>query len=635
MSDYIHHECGIALIRLLKPLEYYVARYGNIFYGLNKLHLLMQKQHNRGQDGAGVAILKLDLEPGRRFIYRYRSNHASPIQDIFNSIGNVVREIQKNNPQNLPDVHWMKSNIDALGELYMGHLRYGTFGKNNVLNLHPLVRENNWMTKNLVLAGNFNMTNVDELFNKLIDLGQYPVETSDTVTILEKIGHFLDEENEQLYRRFKEKGYPKRAVTHEIAKNLNVAKILQRSAKYWDGGYVIAGMFGHGDAFVMRDPSGIRPAFWYSDEEIVVVTSERPVIQTALNVNYSSIQEIKPGHALIIKKNGKISEKKFRNPEPARSCSFERIYFSRGTDQDIYRERKKLGQLLAPSVLKTINFDLENTVFSYIPNTAVDAYHGLIEALQSFCNEVKSEKLIQLHLENGFTPENVKKILMLKPRAEKVAVKDVKLRTFITQDSQRDDLAGHVYDITYGSIREGLDNLVILDDSIVRGTTLRQSIIRILDRLGPRMIVVASSAPQIRYPDCYGIDMAKITDFIAFKAVIALLKETRQEYIINEVYRKCKEQESLPRERLVNHVKEIYNPFTPERISEKIAGLVTPADCNAKVRIVFQTIENLHHACPGHLGDWYFTGDYPTHGGNKVVNRAFINYIEGRNIRAY
>lgn len=633
MSDFIHHECGIALVRLLKPLEYYLSKYGSVFYGLNKLHLLMQKQHNRGQDGAGIATIKFDLEPGRRFIYRSRSNHQSPIQDIFNSIGNSLRDLEERNPQNFLDVAWLKTHIEALGELYLGHLRYGTYGKNNVLNLHPLVRENNWMTKNLVLAGNFNLTNVDELFNKLIDLGQYPVETSDTVTILEKIGHFLDEENEELYWKFKDKGFAKRAITHEIARNLNVQRILRKSAKYWDGGYVIAGMFGHGDAFVLRDPAGIRPAFWYSDQEIVVVTSERPVIQTALNVGCDQVREVRPGHALIIRKNGKVLEKEVRKPETRKSCSFERIYFSRGSDRDIYRERKLLGRKLVPAVLRAIDFDLENTVFSYIPNTAIDAYYGLEEALHEYCDNLKAEKLMEAR--KGPNESEIRKILSLRPRVEKVAVKDVKLRTFITQDSQRDDLAGHVYDITYGSIREGIDNLVILDDSIVRGTTLRQSIIRILDRLGPRLIVITSSAPQIRYPDCYGIDMSRITDFIAFKAAIELLKETRQEQIINEVYRRCKDQEKLPKEKILNHVKGIYHPFTPERIAGKIAELVTPKNCNAKVRIVFQTIEDLHEASPGNLGDWYFTGNYPTPGGNKVVNKAFINYIEGRNTRAY
>ncbi len=633
MSDSIQHECGIALIRLLKPLEFYLAKYGTAFYGLNKLHLLMQKQHNRGQDGAGVACIKFDLEPGNKFINRIRSNDSAPIQHIFNKIGVCLKEIEDRNPQRLHDIQWLKNHTEMVGELYLGHLRYGTFGKNNILNIHPFVRENNWMTKNLVLAGNFNLTNVDELFEKLIDLGQYPVETSDTITILEKIGHFLDEENEELYYKFREKGFPKREITYEIAKNLNIQKILRRSAKSWDGGYVIAGLFGHGDAFVMRDPSGIRPAFYFKNDEVVVVTSERPVLQTAFNLPASAIHELGRGNALIIKRDGKVSEKSFVKQRENKACSFERIYFSRGTDIDIYRERKNLGKFLAPSILEAIDYDLENTVFSYIPNTAIDAYYGLIEEIDAFCDKIKIEKIVQAG--KGLTPEKLNEIFRLKPRAEKVAVKDLKLRTFITQDSQRDDLAAHVYDITYGSIRRGVDNLVVLDDSIVRGTTLKQSIIRILDRLGPKKIVISSSAPQIRYPDCYGIDMARITDFIAFKAAIELLKETRQEQIINEVYIKSKAQEKLPKEKMVNYVKEIYDPFSPTRIAAKISELLTPAACNARVQIIYQTIENLHAACPNHQGDWYFTGDYPTPGGNKVVTRAFINYIEGRNVRAY
>ena len=633
MSDFIHHECGIALVRLLKPLEFYLAKYGTAFYGLNKLHLLMEKQHNRGQDGAGVAAIKFDLEPGNRFIHRLRSNADSPIQDIFNKITKKLKDIEERYPQNLLDIDWLKHNVDFIGELYLGHLRYGTFGKNSTLSLHPFVRENNWLTKNLVIAGNFNLTNVDELFNKLIDLGQYPIETSDTITILEKIGHFLDEENEELYWKFKGQGFKKRQITFEIAKQLNVQKILRKSAKYWDGGYVIAGLFGHGDAFIMRDPSGIRPAFYFRNDEIVVVTSERPVIQTVLNVSIDTVKELKPGHALIIKKDGRISEKEFTKPLEKRSCSFERIYFSRGTDRDIYQERKKLGKFLAPGILKSIDYDLENTVFSYIPNTAIDAYYGLIEEIEHYCNRIKADRIVQAG--NDLSRAKIEEILKLQPRAEKVAVKDIKLRTFITQDSQRDDLTAHVYDITWGSIRPGLDNLVVLDDSIVRGTTLKQSIIRILGRLGPKKIVIASSAPQIRFPDCYGIDMAKIADFIAFKAAIELLRETHKEGIINSVYIKAKAQENLPKEKIVNYVKEIYEPFSPERIANKVGELVTPSDCSARVHIVYQTIEDLHRACPGHTGDWYFTGNYPTPGGNKVVNKAFINYIEGKNVRAY
>ena len=633
MSDFIHHECGIAVVRLLKPLEFYLSKYGTAFYGLDKLHLLMQKQHNRGQDGAGVACIKFDLEPGNKYISRIRSNANAPIQDIFHKAGQPIRDIAEHHPSQLNDIVYLKDKVEMLGELYLGHLRYGTYGKNNIRNIHPFVRENNWMTKNLVLAGNFNLTNVDELFEKLIDLGQYPIETSDTITILEKIGHFLDEENENLYRKFKLQGFPKREITFQIAKNLNVRNILQKAASTWDGGYVIAGLFGHGDAFVMRDAVGIRPAYYYFDDEIAVVTSERPVIQTALDVPFDKIHELTPGSALIIKKNGEITEESYRTPEVKKSCSFERIYFSRGTDTEIYRERKKLGKCLAPSILKSIDYDLENTVFSYIPNTAIDAYYGLIEEIDSFCDQVKVGKILESG--NSLTKEKLVEIFKLKPRAEKVAVKDLKLRTFITQDSQRNDLAAHVYDITYGSIRAGKDTLVVLDDSIVRGTTLKQSIFRILDRLGPKKIVIASSAPQIRYPDCYGIDMAKLSDFIAFKAAIELLKETHQENIINEVYRKSKAQEKFPKETIENFVKEIYNPFSPERISDKITQLLTPQNCKAKVQIVYQTIEDLHLSIPQHLGDWYFTGNYPTPGGNKVVNKSFINFIEGKNVRAY
>jgi len=633
MSDRINHECGIALVRLLKPLEYYLAKYGTATYGMNKLHLLMQKQHNRGQDGAGIASIKFDLEPGNKYISRQRSDSDSPIKDIFSSFHEQIQQVTENHPQRLRDVNWLKYHIDFIAELYLGHLRYGTFGKNSFMNIHPVLRENNWMTKNLVLAGNFNLTNVDELFEKLIDLGQYPVETSDTITILEKIGHYLDKENEDLYQKFKEDGFPKREITKQIAKRLDIQEILKNSAESWDGGYVIAGMLGHGDAFVMRDPNGIRPAFYYHDDEIVIATSERPVIQTTFNVSYESVQELKPGYALIIKRDGSIAEQQFREPLEKKSCSFERIYFSRGTDKDIYRERKNLGKFLTPAILRAIDYDLENTVFSYIPNTAIDAYYGLIEELDVFCNSIKKDRILEAR--GKFTPEELEAILKLAPRAEKVAVKDLKLRTFIAQDSQRDDLAAHVYDITYGSIRKGKDNLVVLDDSIVRGTTLKQSIFRILDRLEPKKIIIASSAPQIRYPDCYGIDMAKLSDFIAFQASIELLKESHLENVINDVYKKAKAQESFLKENIRNFVKEIYKPFTAQQISEKVSELLTPTTVRAKTEIIYQTIEDLHTACPNHTGDWYFTGNYPTPGGNKVVNRSFINYIERKNIRAY
>jgi len=633
MSDQIKHECGIALIRLLKPLEYYLAKYGTALYGLQKLHLLMQKQHNRGQDGAGIAGIKLDLEPGNKYISRLRSNSSTPIKEIFNKIYDDLQVIEHERPERLNDVNWLKKNIDFSGELFMGHLRYGTFGGNDVMNLHPFVRANNWMTRNLVLAGNFNMTNVDELFEKLIELGQYPVETSDTVTVLEKIGHFLDTENERIYKKYKQSGISKRDISHKIAEELDVKTILTESSQYWDGGYVITGMIGHGDAFVFRDPSGIRPAFYYADDEVIVATSERPPIQTAFNVPIDSINEIKPGHALIIKKNGTYSEERCKSELPRKACSFERIYFSRGTDADIYAERKKLGELLVPAVLSEIEHDVENTVFSYIPNTASAAFRGMVQQLNRHCVEVKKEKVLSAG--NNLNQEQLNEIFSTQLRVEEIAVKDMKLRTFITQDNQRNDLVTHIYDVTYGIVRPNQDTLVVLDDSIVRGTTLRNSIIRILDRLGPKHIVIASSAPQIRYPDCYGIDMAKLSDFIAFKAAISLLKETHQESIVNEVYKKCKAQENLPKESIINYVKEIYKPFSARQISEKIAAMITSPEINARVSVVYQSIEDLHHAIPNHKGDWYFTGDYPTPGGNKVVNKSFINFIEGRDERAY
>lgn len=633
MSEQIKHECGIAFIRLLKPLEFYLTKYGSSFYGLNKLYLLMEKQHNRGQDGAGIANIKFNLEAGLKFMNRNRSNSSSPIKDIFHEVYKEIDLVGEKTPQRLNDVNWLKRNIDFTGELFLGHLRYGTFGKNDIQTVHPFIRQNNWMTRNLIIAGNFNLTNVDELFNQLVDVGQHPVETSDTITVLEKIGHFLDEENEFLYRKFKEQNFSKKDISHLIAKDLNVEKILSNASKNWDGGYVMAGLMGHGDAFVMRDPTGIRPAFYYKDDEVVVAASERPVIQTSFNVEADSIKEVKPGYALIIKKNGEVSEKLINQPTERKSCSFERIYFSRGTDETIYNERKKLGKLLQPAIMKAIDYDLENTVFSYIPNTASVAFRGLAQELSRFCDQIKKEKIIQL--EGKFTEDELDKILSFEPRIEKVAVKDAKLRTFITQDKLRDDLVAHVYDITYGTIKKGVDNLVVIDDSIVRGTTLKQSILSILDRLGPKKIVIASSAPQIRYPDCYGIDMAKLNDFIAFSAAIQLLKDKNLSHIINEVYTKCKAQENLPSDQIINHVKDIYRPFKATQISEKISELLTPKHINAKVEIIYQTIEDLHEACPNDKGDWYFTGDYPTPGGNKVVNKSFINYIEGSNQRAY
>ena len=633
MSDAIKHECGIVLLRLLKPLEYYLAKYGTAFYGPDKMYLLMEKQHNRGQDGAGIGCIKFDMAPGTRYMHRIRSAKSNPIQDIFDQLNAKIEVAHKQNPERLRDVNWLKNNIDLSGELFIGHLRYGTFGQNAIEFTHPFLRENNWMSKNLMIAGNFNLTNVDELFDSLVNIGQHPNKTSDTITILEKLGHFLDDENEALYMKFKNEGYTKKEISPLIAKHLDLHCILSNSCKYWDGGYVVGGLLGHGDAFLMRDPAGIRPAYYYRDDEVIVVTSERPVIQTAFNVPRESIKEVKPGHALIIKKDGEFSEVECKKPTARKACSFERIYFSRGTDADIYKERKKLGKQLVPAILKTINYDLENTIFSYIPNTAIASYNGLVEGLNAFCDQVKKDRLVQL--KGNAEPSEIEKILSLHPRIDQIAVKDAKLRTFITEDNKRDDLVTHVYDVTYGVVKEYQDSLVVIDDSIVRGTTLKHSIIRILDRLGPKKIIIVSSAPQIRYPDCYGIDMAKLSEFIAFRATMELLKQTRQEHIINDVYKKCKESENLPREEVINHVREIYKPFRPEEISAKIAEMVHPSDVNADVEIVFQTIEDLHIACPGHRGDWYFTGEYPTPGGNKVANRSFINYIEGRNERAY
>lgn len=633
MSDAIKHECGIALIRLKKPLHYYVEKYGTAFYGLNKLHLLMEKQHNRGQDGAGVANIKLDMEPGERYISRYRSIDPKPIQDIFDHINKRFYEIGEENPELLKDVDYLKKNAGFTGELFLGHLRYGTFGRNSIESCHPFLRQNNWITRNLVVAGNFNLTNVDELFEVLLEIGQHPKEKSDTVTVLEKIGHFLDMENDEMVQKYQALGYSSHDTYQKIAENINIEQILKRSSEVWDGGYAMAGLFGHGDAFVLRDPNGIRPAFYYEDEEVCVVASERPVIQTAFNLKYDEIKELTPGHALIIKKNGHVSEVEINAPKAAKKCSFERIYFSRGNDYDIYQERKNLGRFVVPNVLKMIDHDLDNSVFSFIPNTAESSFYGMIKGLEDYLNEQKYEQI--LALEGKHSPEQLKEILTRRARIEKIAIKDAKARTFITQDDARDDMVAQVYDITYGSVVRGKDNLVVIDDSIVRGTTLKQSILRILDRLDPTRIVVVSSAPQIRYPDCYGIDMAKMGDFIAFDAAITLLKESGRQHIIDACYKKSKEQEKLPKEQIVNYVKEIYAPFTAQEISDQIAKMLTPENIKAEVKIVYQTVEDLHKACPGNTGDWYFTGDYPTPGGNKVVNKAFINYIEGKNERAY
>ncbi len=632
MSDALHHECGIALVRLLKPLDFYLEKYGTALYGLNKLSLLMEKQHNRGQDGAGVACIKLDMQPGEKYMSRYRSIEKNAIADIFGVINAPIREIQKNNPEKLNDVSYLKKNADFMGELLLGHLRYGTFGGNNFETCHPFLRQNNWMTRNLVVAGNFNLTNVEELFNDLVSIGQHPREKADTVTVMENIGHWLDEENDLLYYRYKEDGFSKKDMSPIIAEKLNIGNILRRSSKLWDGGYIMAGLLGHGDAFVLRDPSGIRPAWYYADDEVVVVTSERPQIQTAFNVPSESIKEITPGSALIIKKNGKVYEEMIREPLERKSCSFERIYFSRGSDKDIYRERQMLGRLLCPTILKAVDKDLKNTVFSYIPNTAEVAFYGLMKGMEDYLKEVKKQKILAMG--NNIDEAKLDEILSYKPRAEKIAIKDAKLRTFITNDSDRTDMVAHIYDITYGTVQQGVDNLVVIDDSIVRGTTLRNSIIRMLDRLNPKKIVIVSSAPQIRYPDCYGIDMAKIGDLIAFKAVISLIEERNMEHLIDQVFEECK-QELTKGNDAQNVVKKIYAPFTDEEISARVAQLVTPEGINAEVEVIFQTIPNLHKACPDHQGDWYFSGDYPTPGGNRVSCKAFVNYVSGLNERAY
>lgn len=633
MSDAIKHECGIAMVRLLKPLQYYKDKYGSAFYGLNKMYLLMEKQHNRGQDGAGLASIKFDVEPGTRYISRVRSNQSQPIQDIFSQINGRLNGLNEDFPEKVDDVEWQLNNAPYIGNVYLGHVRYGTFGKNSIESVHPFLRQSNWMHKSLIVAGNFNMTNSKRLFNDLIELGQHPKEKTDTVTVMEKIGHFIDDEVSNLYENLKEEGITKKEASPLIEERINVEKILKRSAKNWDGGYAMAGMLGHGDAFVLRDPAGIRPAFYYKDDEVVVVASERPVIQTVFNIDINDVKEIDPGHALIIKKNGTISMDQVTDLLPQKSCSFERIYFSRGSDSDIYKERKKLGKLVFPQILEKINEDMKNTVFSYIPNTAETSFYGMREAAADFLNKQKTAMI--LDGKRNLSAEKVTEILSQRPRIEKLAIKDAKLRTFIADDNSRDDLVAHVYDVTYGIVKRS-DNLVIIDDSIVRGTTLKKSIIKILDRLNPKKIVVVSSAPQIRYPDCYGIDMAKMGDFIAFRAALELLKETNQyDEVIASVYKKCKDQQQLEDPEIHNSVKEIYAQFSDEQISDKIAEMLKTEDINADVEIIYQTVENLHKACPDHLGDWYFTGDFPTPGGNRVVNDSFINFYEGNNERAY
>jgi amidophosphoribosyltransferase len=633
MSEQIKHECGIALIRLLKPLSFYQQKYGTALYGLNKLYLLMEKQHNRGQDGAGIATIKLDVQPGKRYISRHRSMGANAVADIFEYVQNKFADVQKNAPELLHDTDWLKENISFTGEVLMGHLRYGTHGKNSIESCHPFLRQNNWMTRNLVISGNFNMTNVDELLEQLFELGQHPKERTDTVTVLEKIGHFLDTENQELFDKYKADGFSNEEISHQIAEHIDVASILRRSAKTWDGGYTISGIFGHGDAFVMRDPAGIRPAFYYHDDEVVIVTSERPAIQTAFNIPLESVKEIKPGHALIVKKNGRVTEEQFREPEVQKSCSFERIYFSRGSDASIYRERKQLGRLLCPQILDAIDNDLKNTVFSYIPNTAEVAFYGMVEGIHKYVKQY--QRNILLKRADRISDQELEEVLNIAPRIEKIAIKDVKLRTFITQDADRGDMVAHVYDTTYGLINRGADNLVVLDDSIVRGTTLKQSILKILDRLGPKKVIVVSSAPQIRYPDCYGIDMSRMGEFVAFEAAISLLRESGKEGVIDEVYQNCLESQKLGNKQVVNYVQQIYNQFTDQQISDRIAKIITPKDIQTEVQVIYQTLDNLHKAIPDHLGDWYFSGNYPTPGGNKVVNRAFMNWMEGKNQRAY
>lgn len=630
MSDQIKHECGIALVRLLKPLDYYHKKYGTALYGLNKLRLLLKKQRNRGQDGAGIATIKMDPKPGTRYISRKRSTANNYLDDLFSQ---VYAHFQDLTPNQINNPEWLKDNKPYTGELLLGHLRYGTHGDNTIETCHPFLRQTNWISRNLVVAGNFNLTNVDELFEELVGYGQYPKEISDTVTVLEKIGHFLDDEVQRLHTWFKPDGYTTEELNELIFENLDIQRLLRRASKKFDGGFVMAGLIGHGDAFVMRDPGGIRPAFYYADDEVVVVASERPAIQTALNVHISKVKELTPGHALIIKRNGKVDELPYTDPRPRTACSFERIYFSRGTDRDIYLERKKLGDQLAPAVLRSVGYDFKNTVFSFVPNTAESAFFGLVEGLEKELNAVKVERLLLLGEDPK--PEKVAKVLSETARVEKIVVKDAKLRTFIADDSSRADLVSHVYDVTYGIVKNEKDSLVLLDDSIVRGTTLRDSIIKIVARLRPRKIVIVSSAPQIRYPDCYGIDMSKLKEFVAFRAMVELLHENNKEHLLEEAYARCKAQENLPVEELKNEVQALYAEFSYEEVSKKIAEIITPPGIKPKVEVIYQTIEGLHEACPKNKGDWYFSGNYPTPGGNRVINKAFINYMEKSDVRAY
>ncbi len=628
MSEKIKHECGIALVRLRKPLSYYVEKYGSPAWAVSKMYILMEKQKNRGQDGAGIANIKIDQRPGLRYVSRYRSIDPNPISDIFNKISRKLKKAKKNGGDKFSDELWLKENVAFTGELWLGHLRYGTHGKNSVENCHPMLRQNNWRSRNLVVAGNFNMTNVDELFNKLLDLGQHPKEKVDTVTVMEKIGHFLDEENEAIYQEYKDK-CSKREVTEIIESEINLQRVLERSCKDFDGGYAMAGMTGYGAAFVARDPAGIRPAYYYADDEVVVVASEKPAIKTAFGIDYSEIKEVEPGHALIINKNGEYGQYQFIDQLEKKSCSFERLYFSRGSDPDIYQERKELGKKLVPNILKSINFDLKNTVFSYIPNTAENAYLGMMEGLEEYMANRRRDMV----LEGKPHVDSLEEILSQRPRVEKLVMKDVKMRTFITGDSERDDLVANVYDTTYEVIRKNKDTLVIIDDSIVRGTTLEKSILKMLDKLQPKKIIIVSSAPQIRFPDCYGIDMSKMNEFVAFRALLALLKERDMEHLLGETYEACK----LANENGVfeNKVNDLFDHFTYEEVSQKIAEIVKPKGMKAELEVIYQTVENLHKACPNHLGDWYFTGEFPTKGGMYVVNKAFMNFMDGKLIRAY
>ena len=631
MSDPIKHECGIGHIRLLKPLEFYKKKYGSAFYGINKMYLLMEKQHNRGQDGAGFASIKLDIEPGKRFISRIRSTEKQPIQDVFSKINERINKELKSKPNIIEDITKLKEAVPYLAESLLGHVRYGTFGGNSVENVHPFLRQNNWKHRNLILAGNFNMTNSKELFNSLIKLGQHPKEYTDTVIIMEKIGHFLDDAVRKMYKELKKEGFTKQDCSSIISDKLDLFKILKKASKKWDGGYVIGGLLGHGDSFVMRDPNGIRPAFYFKNDEIVVVASERPAIQTAFNLNLNEIKELAPGSAIVIKSNGSVKIKPIFKQKENKACSFERIYFSRGNDSDIYQERKNLGKYIMPNVLEEINFNIENTVFSYIPNTAETSFYGMIESVEDFLNSKKTNEIIG---KKNLSEKKITNILSVRPRIEKIAVKDVKLRTFITEDDSRDDLVEHVYDITYGVVKAE-DTIVIIDDSIVRGTTLKKSILKMLDRLNPKKIIIVSSAPQIRYPDCYGIDMANLESLIAFNAALSLLNDHGMDSLIKVVYEKCKKELELDDDKMINHVKEIYNQFSAEQISDKITELLSSHLENRDVKIIFQSIENLHKACPNSKGDWYFTGNYPTPGGNRVVNTAFVNFFEGNKKRAY